>query len=154
VPVFVDRVKTDYGIFESKADECIKFRKDIDAENILILADIQVKHAKHLIKRPLAETAIEAIKHRADSIIVTGKWTGDPPTINDVQETKKVSSKTPVILGSGITPENINDYKVNAVIVGTYFKEQQARGKNYHNIFPWEAKVLSTRVKKIMKAII
>jgi hypothetical protein len=153
VPVFVDRVKTDYGIFESKAKECIKFRKDINAENVLILADIQVKHATHLIKRTLAEAAIDAIKNKADAIIVTGKWTGDPPTINDVQETKKVTGRIPVVLGSGITPENINDYKVNAVIVGTYFKEQQQRGKNYHNIFHWEAKVLTARVKKLMNAI-
>lgn len=153
IPVFVDKVKTDYGIFSGKAEECVQFRKDINAENILILADIQVKHATHLIKRTLAKTAEEAIKNKADAVIVTGKWTGDPPTIDDVLQTKKAAGKTPVVLGSGITPENIHDYDVDAVIVGTYFKEQELKGKNKANVFPWQSKMLAARVKKLMEKI-
>ncbi|HDH07536.1 MAG TPA: photosystem I assembly BtpA, partial [Candidatus Moranbacteria bacterium] len=71
IPVFVDKVKTSYGIFSAKARECIRFRKSIDAENVLIFADIQVKHAKHLIKRSISGAVKEAVKNKADVLIVT-----------------------------------------------------------------------------------
>lgn len=153
VPVFVDKVKTDYGIYSAKADECIEFRKEIHAESIMIFADVQVKHAKHLIKRTLSDTVKEAIAKGADGIIVTGKWTGDPPALNDAQEARKASGKIPLILGSGINPENINEYDVDAFIVGTYFKEELQKGKDYHNIYPWRIKILRGRVEKFMKSV-
>jgi len=153
IPVFVDKVKTDYGIYSAKADECIKFRKKINAQNILIFADVQVKHAEHLIKRPLTEAVTEAIKKQADGIIITGKWTGDPPTLSDVQEAKMTSGETILILGSGVTPENSRGYNVNGFIVGTYFKEESERGKDFHNVFPWKSKIMADRVKKFMGKI-
>jgi uncharacterized protein len=154
IPVFVDKVKTDYGIFTAKADECIKFRKKIDAENILIFADIQVKHAKHLIRRPLSEAVREAVGKKADAVIITGKWTGDPPTKKDVREASKVARKKPVILGSGITSENVKHYDVDGLIVGSYFKgEGDPKEKNYHNIFTWKARIKTKRVKRFMKAV-
>ncbi len=153
IPVFVDKVKTDYGTYCAKATECVKFRKEIAAENILIFADVQVKHARHLIKRPLSEAVKEAIEKGANGIIVTGKWTGDSPTHDDVRVAKKVCGKTLLILGSGITPENIHEYNVDAFIVGTYFKEENQKGKDYHNIYPWKIRVLKSRVDKFMKVV-
>jgi membrane complex biogenesis BtpA family protein len=155
IPVFVDKVKTDYGIFSAKAKETIQFRKDIDAKNILIFADVQVKHAEHLIKRPLAKAVQEAVKNLADAIIITGKWTGNPPTIQDVIDAKKSADNIPVILGSGITEKNIKEYQgINGAIIGTYFKdENESKEKDYHNIFPWQAKILASKVKKVMKSL-
>ncbi len=151
IPVFVDKVKTDYGTYGAKAAECVKFRKEIDAEKILIFADVQVKHARHLIKRPLSEAVKEAIEKGADGIIVTGKWTGDSPTHDDVRAAKKVCGKIPLVLGSGITSENINEYDADAFIVGTYFKEENQKGKDYHNIYPWKSKIVKGRVNNFMK---
>ena len=155
IPVFVDRVKTDYGTYFAKAEECIRFRKEICAENVLIFADVQVKHAKHLIKRPLKDAVLDAVTKKADAIIITGKWTGDPPTVDDVREAVNVSGKTPVILGSGITPANVHDYDVSGLIVGSYFKgEGNPKERDYHNIFPWKAKIQKQRVVKFMQSII
>ena len=153
VPVFVDKVKTDYGIYCAKADECIKFRQEIDAENILIFADVQVKHAKHLIKRPLNKAVREAVKKGADGIIITGKWTGDAPTLSDVKEAKKASGRIPFMLGSGITTDNVYEYDADAFIVGTYFKEELQRGEDYHNIFPWKSRIMKGRVVNFMKSV-
>ncbi|MDP1818147.1 MAG: BtpA/SgcQ family protein [Leadbetterella sp.] len=154
IAVFVDKVKTDYGIFAGKAEECLAFRKEIGAEDVLIFADVQVKHAKHLIRRPLCEAVEEAVKSKADAIIITGKWTGDQPTEDDVLEAEKASGKIPVVLGSGITPENINKYSAEGFIVGTYFKgDIKTDKKDYHNIFPWKARNKKNLVRKFMKAI-
>ncbi|MCX6740654.1 MAG: BtpA/SgcQ family protein [Candidatus Parcubacteria bacterium] len=153
-PVFVDKVQTDYGIFSAKAKEAIAFRKKIKAEDIMIFADVQVKHAKHLIKRPLTKAVQAAIKEKADAIIITGKWTGDAPTEKDVQDARKSAGKIPVLLGSGITPENMEKYQVNAFIVGSYFKGQpNPKKKDYHNIFPWEYPLQTARVKKFMDKV-
>lgn len=152
IPVFVDKVKTDYGIFDAKSDECVKFRKQIKAEDVLIFADVQVKHAKQLIKRPLHRAVSEAIVKKADTVIITGKWTGDPPTKKDVMEAKKVAGKTPIILGSGITLENLKDFDVDGCIIGTYFKStDNSKEKDYHNIFSYKARIERNRVKKFMK---
>lgn len=154
IPVFADKVKTDYGTFSGKAKEAVEFRKRIGAEDILIFADVQVKHAKQLIRRPLAEAVREAVVRKADAVIVTGKWTGDPPMIEDVLEAKRAARKTPVILGSGITPENLKKYDVDGLIVGSYFKgEGDPKEKDYHNIFPWKARLKTGRIKNFMKAL-
>ncbi|MFH0969242.1 MAG: BtpA/SgcQ family protein [Patescibacteria group bacterium] len=152
VPVFIDRVKTDYGIFDAKADECIRFRKEINAENILIFADVQVKHAKHLLKRPLKNAVREAVRKKADGIIITGKWTRDPPTIEDVLEAEKEVKNIPLILGSGIAPENVKKYDVDGLIVGSYFKgDGDPKEKDFHNIFPWKVKMQERRIRKFMQ---
>jgi membrane complex biogenesis BtpA family protein len=153
VPVFVDKVKTDYGTYLAKADECIKFRKEINAEEILIFADVQVKHAKHLIKRSLSEAVRDAVKKGADGIIITGKWTGDAPTLNDVKEANKAANKIPIILGSGIVPENVNKYQADAFIIGTYFKKNINRGADYHNIYPWKIGMQKSRIRDFMRSI-
>lgn len=149
IPVFVDRVKTEYGIFPPRADECLAFRQAIKAKNVLIFADVQVKHSKHLIKRTIAAAAVDAESHGADAVIVTGKWTGDPPTVADVEKVKN-TIKIPLILGSGITPENITNYRLDGAIVGTYFKRNIARGKHQQNIYPWQTPLDIGRIKQMM----
>lgn len=154
VPVFVDKVDTDYGIFSGKANEAINFRKNIDANSIMIFADVQVKHAKHLIKRPLTDAVREAVAKKADAIIITGKWTGDPPTVQDVIEAKKSAKHVPVILGSGITPENVKGYDVDGLIVGSCFKgDGDPKEKDFNNIFPWKVKMKKRRIKKFMQVL-
>src|SRR3989339_268670 len=154
VPVFVDRVKTHYGIFSDKAKKAIEFTKKISAESIMIFADVQVKHAEHLIKRPLKDTVSEAVAKKADAIIITGKWTGDPPTIEDVLEAKKAAKNIPVILGSGITSKNVKRYNVDGLIVGSYFKgDGDPKEKDFHNIFPWKVKMQKKRIERFMQSI-
>ncbi|PIR94313.1 photosystem I assembly BtpA [Candidatus Falkowbacteria bacterium CG10_big_fil_rev_8_21_14_0_10_39_11] len=153
VPVFVDRVKTSYGIFEPKAKECIDYREKIGAEHIGLMADIQVKHAEHLIERSIAEAAKEAVEKGADALIVTGKWTGDPPTKKDVEDVQTISGDVPVVLGSGVTAENINNYDVHGVIVGSYFKGDERKFEHEQNLYPWEVAYDIERVKKLTQAV-
>lgn len=72
----------------------------------------------------LLETAKAAQFFSTDGIIITGNSTGDPADHNCVQEIKKHCQETPVIVGSGVTENNLEKYFPNsdAVIVGSYFK--------------------------------
>ena len=59
----------------------------------------------------------------ADAVIITGSRTGDEAQLEDVKEAK--TAGLPVVIGSGITLDNIADYAkiADAVIVGSWLKE-------------------------------
>ena len=66
-----------YGEFAIDPKGLIDYRKSLGAEDILILADIQVKYATMINPRPLAESARLACEENADALVVTGGKTGD-----------------------------------------------------------------------------
>ena len=116
----------DEGVFESDAGSLLRYRKMIDAEDILVFTDIKKKHSAHAITSDvnLAETAHAAEFFLSDGVIVTGTSTGKAAAINDLEEVK-LATNLPVLVGSGITIENINNYMhaSDALIVGSYFKK-------------------------------
>ncbi|MGH9901052.1 MAG: BtpA/SgcQ family protein, partial [Pyrinomonadaceae bacterium] len=60
---------------------------------------------------------------RGDAVIVTGGVTGEPPRLADVQEAK-AHCRLPVVLGSGVSADNIADFfdAADGFIIGSYFK--------------------------------
>jgi len=125
VPVFVDSVETVYGIFEANPEQVLQARAEENASEVLILADVQVKHAKMLKPRPFVESVMEAKVKGADGVIVTGNWTGDPPSVEQCKEAyNAVHCQVAILTGSGMTPENLASFRpyLNGCIVGTAFK--------------------------------
>jgi uncharacterized protein len=115
----------DEGLIESSAARLLRYRKMIGAERVRIWADIKKKHSAHAITADvsLGVTAEAAEFMRADSVIVTGSVTGDPPSLADVKETS-AHCRLPVILGSGINASNVADFysAADGFIVGSHFK--------------------------------
>lgn len=121
---FVDTMtRPEYGEFEIDADELIAYRRLIGAENVLILADIQVKYAQMLQPRPLSDSARLACEKGADAIVVTGDASGDAPLSRQLREaaTGAADFGVPVLIGSGLDQSNaaglIGD--CDGAIVGT-----------------------------------
>jgi len=116
----------DEGIIEACAGELLRYRKTIGADNIAVFADIKKKHSSHAITSDMGigQTAEAYEFFGADAVVVTGNITGDAPKTSDVIEAKK-TCKIPVILGSGITAENLETFfdKADGFIVGSYFKK-------------------------------
>lgn len=135
VPVFVDDVETSYGKIFGNADDVVKSREELNAGDVLIFTDIQVKHAKLLSVRPISDSAKEAVKKGSDGLIITGKWTGDAPSTDDLQSVRKVVGEDfPIIIGSGATKENIKillNY-ASGVIVGTALKDTDVASRKIH----------------------
>lgn len=132
VPVFVDQVETSYGRVDGEPEKVVSFRTKIGAKDVLLFTDIQVKHSKLLNIRPIGEAAIEAKQKGADAVIVTGKWTGDAPVLDDLQETRQaVGADFPIIIGSGATVENVSQLLqyADGVIVGTALKGGSIKSK-------------------------
>ncbi|XP_067636737.1 uncharacterized protein F13E9.13, mitochondrial isoform X2 [Eurosta solidaginis] len=89
----------DEGYTDACAGELLRYRRQIDADNLLIFTDIKKKHSSHVITQDvsLLETAKTAEFFLTDGIVITG---------------------------SGVTTENLKQYytKAKAVIVGSHFK--------------------------------
>lgn len=125
VPVFVDRVQYFGGVIDPCARECVLFRKKLNAEDVMILADLQVKHTNIITPTPIESSAQNAVACGADAVIVTGSTTGEATPIEMIQKVKKVVS-VPVIVGSGVKKESIvEQLKIaDGAIVGSSLKEK------------------------------
>ncbi len=136
----------DEGMIDSDAGDLLRYRKTIDAENILVFTDIKKKHSSHSVT---ADVSIEDTAHAAefflsDGIIITGTATGIEADIEEIKAVKK-STKLPLLIGSGVNINNLGDYFpiCDAMIIGSYFK------KNGN----WANTVDPLRIKSFMKKI-
>ncbi|MCC7240918.1 MAG: BtpA/SgcQ family protein [Acidobacteria bacterium] len=123
---FVDRMtRPEYG-GEMAIDPAslMAYRTRLGAEDILVLADIQVKHALMIEPRPLAESAALAHQHAADGIIVSGEFTGLAPRVEDLEAAREGAGAVPVLVGSGLDDGNARRLMAAAdgAIVGTSLK--------------------------------
>jgi uncharacterized protein len=136
----------DEGYMDSCAGEILRFRKLIEAENVQIYTDIKKKHSSHSITDDvdLIETASAAKFFKSDGVIITGSSTGKEV---DLDELKQLYSNVqlPVLIGSGITIENIENYwnYCDCFIVGSHFKKD-----GY-----WENPIDQIKVKNFMKKV-
>ncbi|MBU4069375.1 MAG: BtpA/SgcQ family protein [Nanoarchaeota archaeon] len=158
VPVFVDSVKTDFGEINANPEKVIFTRKKMNIEDILIFADIQVKHAEMIDKnKSLFKSAKEAKDKGADVIIITGKWTGDAPIFEDLHQARKgVGKDFPIIIGSGADKHNINKlFEIaDAVIISTSLKEGEINNLSQErNLKHYDAKIDVNKVKEFMESI-
>jgi uncharacterized protein len=122
---FVFAHVADEGLIESTAGELLRYRRTIGADRIRVFADIKKKHSAHAITADvdLAETARAAEFFQADGVIVSGAATGCPTDPNEVRAVSEVV-RLPTLVGSGVTPENIEDFAAaDGLIVGSSVKE-------------------------------
>ena len=121
---FVFAHVADEGLIESDAGELLRYRKAIGAEKVRVIVDIKKKHSAHALTADvgIAETAHAAEFFLADGVVVTGAATG---VAADAAEVEAVAGavKLPVLVGSGITADNIADYAAaDGFIVGSWVK--------------------------------
>ncbi len=116
----------DEGYIDAQAAEILRHRKNIEAENIAVFTDIKKKHSSHAVTSDLdiMEVAKAAEFFASDGLIITGKHTGEKANVNEIEKVKK-NTDLPILIGSGITEENITEYfsLADAFIVGSYFKK-------------------------------
>jgi uncharacterized protein len=116
----------DEGILQSSAGKLLRFRKQIGADRVQVWCDIKKKHSAHAITADVSitETAAAVEFMRGDAVIVTGTATGHAPRLEDVADTK-LGTKLPVLLGSGVTAENLSEFygEADGFIVGSHFKQ-------------------------------
>ncbi|XP_036216191.1 uncharacterized protein F13E9.13, mitochondrial isoform X1 [Bactrocera oleae] len=122
---FVFAHVADEGYTDACAGKILRYRKYIDAENVLIFTDLKKKHSSHAITHDvtLFETAKAAEFFLSDGIVITGRSTGCAANMEDLNAVAgKINA--PLIIGSGVTNTNLKQYyeSSQAVIVGSSFK--------------------------------
>ncbi len=131
VNVHTGAYATDQGLIEGQAAQTLRYRRALGAD-VAIFADVHVKHASPLTQQDLAAAAEEtAYRGLADVLIVTGPTTGRPPDLDDVMTVRRAVTDRPILVGSGVGPENVGEILsiADGIIVGTCLK-QEARTEN------------------------
>jgi membrane complex biogenesis BtpA family protein len=109
---------------EGCAADLMRRRKELDAEHIRLIADVDKKHSVRFPGIDLA-THIEWTRFfGADALIVSGRMTGDAPVLGKVREAKALAGDRPLLIGSGADETNIAAFMsvADGVIVGSSVK--------------------------------
>ena len=105
------------------AGDLLRKRKELDAEQVKLFADVDKKHSVPFPGLDL-ETHIEWTEfYRADALIVSGRMTGTAPELDKVRRARELATR-PILMGSGTTAENIAGFLqyADGAIVGSSLK--------------------------------
>lgn len=125
VNVHVGATATDQGVIEGRASDTLRLRAALGAE-VEIWSDVHVKHGRSLAHPSIEGEAEDAVvRGLADALIVSGRATGEPASLEEVRRVKALDLGVPVYVGSGVTEENVRAVLdvSDGVIVGTALKE-------------------------------
>ncbi|WMT90419.1 BtpA/SgcQ family protein [Pelagibacterium sp. H642] len=134
------------GFLNGPAALAMRYRAQIGAKDVSIFADVHVKFGAHAITadRSIAEQATDAEWFDADVLIATGTRTGSPTRPEEVAEVR-AGTNLPVIVGSGLSPEQVPALMAAAdgAIVGQWLKHDAK----------WWNPVDPHRVEQLMNAV-
>jgi membrane complex biogenesis BtpA family protein len=93
---------SDQGLLQGDAAETLRARAAIRPQ-LMILADLRVKHAAPVAQRPLVEEALE-LRERglADVLLMTGPATGSPANMDEFDELRAAADDIPLWVASGV----------------------------------------------------
>ncbi|HLY28759.1 MAG TPA: BtpA/SgcQ family protein [Aggregatilineales bacterium] len=114
----------DQGILEGQAAQILRYRRQLDSD-VLIMADCLTKHAAPLAIQPMELVAMDTWERGgADALVISGVATGKPTDLQDVIAARQGAPDAPILIGSGITDENLLTLLsvADSVLVGTYLK--------------------------------
>lgn len=113
------------GLIDGEAALALRYRGKLKADDIAVFADAHVKHGAHAITadRSIEETTRDLEFFDADAVIATGQRTGDTATMAEI-ETIAGATQLPVLVGSGVRPDNVAEILTIAdgVIVASALK--------------------------------
>lgn len=143
---FVFAHVADEGLLErAEAGRLLRYRRSIGAEGIRVICDVKKKHASHAITGDLSigDVVEGAEFFGADGVIVTGSATGKPAAEADIIEARR-STKLPVWVGSGVTPDQLARLwtHADALIIGSWIKKDGL----------WRNAVDEARCREIVRA--
>ena len=125
VNVHTGAMLTDQGVIEGAAYETVRYRRQL-CPGVQIFADVHVKHAVPLGAWSIGDSARDALERGlADALIISGTGTGRATDLEEVRCVRAACPRARLLLGSGVTLENIQAYLplADGFIVGTSLKK-------------------------------
>jgi hypothetical protein len=124
VNVHTGAMLTDQGLIEGNAYETLRYRQRI-CPSTQIFADVHVKHAVPLGNSTIEDAARDTVERgMVNALIVSGAGTGLEADLADVERVRRTCPATKILLGSGVTLENVRDFLslADGFIVGSSLK--------------------------------
>ena len=135
----------DEGIIEGEAARLLRRRTYLGAGKIQLWADIKKKHSSHALTDDLSlvDVAEGATYCGANKVVVTGRMTGSPPTVEEVQQVSQAGYS--VVVGSGADEQNLAGFGrvADAIIIGSACKTGGS----------WQGEVEPARVGRLISAL-
>ncbi|MFQ5855987.1 MAG: BtpA/SgcQ family protein [Anaerolineae bacterium] len=142
--------ESDMGLWAPDAAALYRYRRQIDAEDVRIFANIMPEFASPLGSRSISERAKSAVTSSlVDAVLVSGLMAGTEPDFSLVQEAKEaVGDQVPVLLNTGARPDNIQRFLAVAdgVIVGSTLKVD---GYTWNPVDPERVKTFMAAVREV-----
>jgi membrane complex biogenesis BtpA family protein len=135
------------GMTEYRPGEILRFKKNIDAENVNVYCYCDAHGGTSLDTRSqadMADTAFNVLDPAG--VLVPGQHAGLAPDFNVVIEMKQRFPDKPILIASGITPDNAR-YAMeisDGMVIGTYVKRD---GVLWNEVDPERAKKFIEKVK-------
>lgn len=123
--VFVDTVVMQGEEVRGDPRAVRELRAKLGAAAVELWTDVHVKHAELKGNEAIADAAERATTEGSAAVLVSGARTGEPPSLDDLRAVREeIGSRTRVVVGSGLTPENAASLAryADAAVVGTCLK--------------------------------
>lgn len=142
--------ESDMGLWAPDAAALYRYRRQIDAKDVRVLANITPEFASPLGSRSIALRAKSAVvSSLVDAILIAGPMAGAEPDFSMVQEAREgVGDAVPVLLNTGATAKNIARYLsvADGVIVGSSLKVD---GYTWNPVDPARVKEFMAVVREV-----
>lgn len=142
--------ESDMGLWAPDAAALYRYRHQIGADNVRVLANITPEFASPLGSRSVFQRAKSAaISSLVDAILISGLAAGEEPDLSFAQEAKRaVGEAVPVMLNTGANVSNIAQFLsvADGVIVGSSLKVD---GYTWNPVDPERVKAFMAAVQKV-----
>lgn len=145
--------ESDMGLWEPDAAALYRHRRQIDAEDVRVFANIMPEFASHLGSRSLGQRAQSVVTSSlVDVLLVSGLMAGAEPDLSALKEAKDaVDGHVPVILNTGARPDNARRFLevADGVIVGSALKVD---GYTWNPVDPERVRAFMTAVQDVRES--
>ena len=123
---------TDQGIVQGRAAEALRLRKALDASQVGIWADVDVKHAAPLAPRDIGDEAEEVVdRSMAEAVLVTGRATGAPVDEGLLARVREAVPRARIYVASGASEKSLKSLAAHCdgVVVGSALRKGDKAGQ-------------------------
>lgn len=125
--IFTGAFAGDFGLWVRSAGDAFRYRKQLDAENVRLLFNINAEFAQQLAPRPIAEVAKSvAFSSSPDAILISGPITSQPANASALADVAAAVATTgiPVLVNTGFKASNAAELLqyADGAIVGSSLK--------------------------------
>ena len=139
--------ESDMGVWAPDAAELLRYRRQLDADGVLVMGNITPEFASPLGSRTVAQRARSAVTSSLlDVVLIAGPMAGAEPDLSVLREAADaVAGQVPVFMNTGARAENVGRFLevADGVVVGTGLKVD---GQTWNPVDP-------DRVTAFMRAV-